>query len=235
MAVIFSWQGPGALSVMLLATFALAHVAQRQAERLTAQIRAELAGQESGECLMALPVRWMHRLFVFWLLVNALWLSTVAALSMPQCLATVLVLAVLGMLALVDAETGILPNELVLLLMLLAWGYSWVIRGDGLPTLDRLWGMTLGYALPMFFNLAYRWVRARDAMGQGDAKLLAAIGLWVGLTDLADIWIIASALLLVYTAGSTFANRATMRLKMGIPFGPFLVLGTNALVIYESF
>jgi prepilin signal peptidase PulO-like enzyme (type II secretory pathway) len=139
------------------------------------------------------------------------------------------------MLALIDAETGILPNELVLLLMLLAWGYSWVIKGDGLPALDRLWGMTLGYALPMLFNAAYRWARARDAMGQGDAKLLAAIGLWIGLAALADVWIIASALLLVYTASLTLANRALVRLNRGIPFGPFLVLATNALVICESF
>lgn len=228
-------QGLGALTVMLMVTFALAQAAQRGAQRLTARIRAELVGEQSRGCLIALPVCWLNRYFVCWLLLNTLWLVKVLALPYSQCLATVLVLAVLGMLALVDAETGILPNELVLLLMLLAWGYSWVIRGDGLPALDRLWGMSLGYALPMLFNMAYRRVRARDALGQGDAKLLAAIGLWVGLTALADVWIIASALLLVYTVGLMFADRAVMRLNVGIPFGPFLVLSTNALVICESF
>lgn len=228
-------QGLGALTVMLMVTFALAQAAQRGAQRLTARIRAELVGEQSRGCLIALPVCWLNRYFVCWLLLNTLWLVKVLALPYSQCLATVLVLAVLGMLALVDAETGILPNELVLLLMLLAWGYSWVIRGDGLPALDRLWGMSLGYALPMLFNMAYRRVRARDALGQGDAKLLAAIGLWVGLTALADVWIIASALLLVYTVGLMFDDRAVMRLNVGIPFGPFLVLSTNALVICESF
>ena len=228
-------QGLGALTVMLMVTFALAQAAQRGAQRLTARIRAELVGEQSRGCLMALPVCWLNRYFVCWLVLNALWLVKVLALPYSQSLATVLVLAVLGMLALVDAETGILPNELVLLLMLLAWGYSWVIKGDGLPALDRLWGMSLGYALPMLFNMAYRRVRARDALGQGDAKLLAAIGLWVGLTALADVWIIACALLLVYTAGLMFANRAVMRLNVGIPFGPFLVLSTNALVICEAF
>ena len=228
-------QGLGALTVMLMVTFALAQAAQRGAQRLTARIRAELVGEQSRGCLMALPVCWLNRYFVCWLVLNALWLVKVLALPYSQSLATVLVLAVLGMLALVDAETGILPNELVLLLMLLAWGYSWVIKGDGLPALDRLWGMSLGYALPMLFNMAYRRVRARDALGQGDAKLLAAIGLWVGLTALADVWIIAGALLLVYSVGLMFANRAVMRLNVGIPFGPFLVLSTNALVICEAF
>ena len=227
-------QGLGALGMVLMVTFTLALVAQRGAQYLTVQIREELAGEQSSQGLIALPVFWMHRFFVFWLLTNALWLVKIAALPLSQCLATVVMLAVLGMLALVDAETGILPNELVLLLMLLAWGYSWVIRGDVLPSLDRLWGMSLGYALPMLFDMAYRCVRARDALGQGDAKLLAVIGLWVGLTDLADVWIIASALLLVYTAGLMFANRAVMRLNVCIPFGPFLVLATNALVICES-
>jgi len=231
----FFLQGLGALSVMLMVTFALAQAAQRGAQRLTARIRAELVAEQSRGCLIALPVCWLNRYFACWLLLNALWLVKVLSLPYSQCLATVLVLAVLGMLALVDAETGILPNELVLLLMLLAWGYSWVIRGDVLPALDRLWGMSLGYALPMLFNMVYRCVRARDALGQGDAKLLAAIGLWVGLTALADVWIIASALLLVYTTGLMFANRGVIRLNVGIPFGPFLVLSTNALVICESF
>ena len=228
-------QGLGALGMVLMVTFTLALVAQRGAQYLTARIREELAGEQSSQGLIALPVFWMHRFFVFWLFINALWLVKIAALPLPQCLATLMVLAVLGMLALVDAETGILPNELVLLLMLLAWGYSWVIRGDGLPPLDRLWAMTLGYALPMLFNVLYQRVRARYAIGQGDAKLLAAIGLWVGLTALADVWIIACALLLVYTAGLAFVSRSTMRLNTGIPFGPFLVLATNALVICETF
>jgi leader peptidase (prepilin peptidase) / N-methyltransferase len=225
----------GSFGVMLAVTISLAFLAQWGAQRLTVRIRAELAAEQSSGYLIALPVLWLQRLFVLWLLINALWLVKGTAFSLSQCLATVLMLAVLGMLALVDAETGILPNELVLLLMLLAWGYSWFIKGDDLPALDRLWGMSLGYALPMLFNAAYRWARAREALGQGDAKLLAAIGLWVGLTALADVWIIASALLLVYTVGLTFANRSTMRLNKGIPFGPFLVLATNALVICESF
>lgn len=228
-------QGLGALSMLLMVTFVLAHVAQRGAQYMTARIREELAGDQSVQGLIALPVRWLHRYFVLWLLVNALCLVKIAALPLPQCLGTVLLLAVLGMLALVDAETGILPNELVLLLMLLVWGYSWVIKGDVLPALDRLWAMTLGYALPMFFNVAYQRVRAREALGQGDAKLLAAIGLWVGLAALADVWIIASALLLVYTVGLMLANQSTIHLSTGIPFGPFLVLATNALVICESF
>lgn len=226
---------PMALSVLLVFTFAVALVAKKGAQGLIEKIKIELGRNQSSEGLIALPVHGLQRFFECWLLINALWLVKGTALPLFQCLATVLVLAVLGMLALVDAETGILPNELVLLLMLLAWGYSWVIKGDGLPALDRLWGMTFGYALPMFFNVAYRWARARDAMGQGDAKLLAAIGLWVGSTALADVWIIASALLLVYTASLMFANRALVRLNRGIPFGPFLVLATNALVIYESF
>lgn len=228
-------QASGTLTIVLAITFALAYVAQCAAQRLTRRVRAELACDQSRENLMALPVWWLNRFFVFWLLMNAIWLITVAAQPILQCLATLLMLTVLGMLALVDAETGILPNELVLLLIVMAWGYSWLIKGDGLPALNRLWGMTLGYALPMLFNGVYRWVRAREALGQGDAKLLAAIGLWVGLSALADVWIIASALLLVYTACSWFANQAVVRLRTGIPFGPFLVLATNALVICESF
>lgn len=233
MAEIFD--GSMALVSLLVFTFAVALVAKQGAQALIEKIKIELVRDQSSEGLIALPVSWLQRCFEFWLLINALWLVKGTAFSLSQCLATVLMLAVLGMLALIDAETGILPNELVLLLMLLAWGYSWVIKGDGIPALDRLWGMTLGYALPILFNAAYRWARARDAMGQGDAKLLAAIGLWIGLAALADVWIIASALLLVYTASLTLANRALVRLNRGIPFGPFLVLATNALVICESF
>lgn len=225
--------GPAAL--VLAITVPLAHVAQRGAQQLVRQIHAELAAETSRESLIKLPVGALQRLFLTWLWLNAVCLVAFTALPLLQCVGLMLLFSVLGMLALVDAETGILPNELVLLLMGLVWLYSWLVSGHWMPRLELLWGMTLGYALPMLFNMAHQALTQRLAMGQGDAKLLAAIGLWLGTRALADVWIGACALLIIYTLGLRFVSQTTMHLRMSIPFGPFLVVAANAIVIRESF
>ena len=226
---------PLTLVLIAAAIIALAYAAQWGAEYLVKQVRIDLAAEASGEPLLELPHALLKRLFVGWLTLNAAWLAHSAWLTPVQWICIVLLLAVLGMLALIDAETGILPNELIIVCLCLAFGYSRVTTGHWLPGLDSLWGMTLGYALPMGLNAIYRWVTTREALGQGDAKLLAALGLWFGTRALADLWIVACVLLLVYTAGRKLGGQTALHLKMSLPFGPFLVLAANAIVIIESF
>jgi prepilin signal peptidase PulO-like enzyme (type II secretory pathway) len=213
----------------------LAGVAKYGARRLTKQIHAELAVKPPCDPMIGLPIRMLRRLFVVWLTINAVWLAEQPSVTFIECLGSIGLLSVLGMLALIDAETGILPNELILLFILLAFAYSRATSGIWMPRLDLLWGMALGYIVPMLFNGLYRAVAQREALGQGDAKLLAAIGLWLGARALVDVWLIACAVLLVYTAGRKLGCQTALHLKMGIPFGPFLVIAANAIVIHESF
>jgi prepilin signal peptidase PulO-like enzyme (type II secretory pathway) len=152
-------------------------------------------------------------------------------------------LALLGLLGLIDARTGLLPNPLTLLLMLSGLGWqAW--HGDhGLPPVSFLWAMVLGWAVPFTVNALHERWRGTLAIGQGDAKLLAGLGVWLGLEGLPMVWVGASGAVLVYTAmhwavtwlrftpvmrqtGITTAVRVTR-----VTFGPFLVLGASAVMI----
>jgi len=199
----------------------------------------------SGDCAPVLPSPlpltpnlltplWFD-VFPFWLAANTLLLSFFCPL--PGVLAWTLCLALLGVLALVDARTGILPNEVTLSLLLL--GLAWQVwLAEGLPNNDYLWGAVLGYALPRLLNTVGHWISGRDVLGQGDAKLLSGMGAWLGISALPQVWVVASFAVLVYTA----YRRVRHRTDVGsgpdvkcdvnyVPFGPFLVFGMNFLLV----
>jgi hypothetical protein len=68
---------------------------------------------------------------------------------------------------------------------------------------------------------AYRRLRGRAGLGLGDAKLLAALGAWVGLSDLPAVLVLACCLGLV-AAGVLALSGRQVTGTTAIPFGPFL-------------
>ncbi len=69
----------------------------------------------------------------------------------------------------------------------------------------------------------YRWVRGRDGLGEGDAKLLAAIGAWVGLEGLPTV-LLGAALTGLLWALWLRLRGAALTATTALPFGPFLAL-----------
>ena len=62
--------------------------------------------------------------------------------------------------------------------------------------LDNIAGAALGYAAFFIIAWAYRRWRGRDGLGAGDAKLLAALGAWVGATGLPSVVLLGSLMAL---------------------------------------
>lgn len=223
-------QAPAIMAI--LSAWFVAVLAQRLSRWMVMRIRAELAAFETPVPLVALPVQSMTQWFTAWLVINAGWLALTTRIDAGYWAGSIVLLAVFGVLALVDAQTGILPNELILLAITIVFVCVWQVSSTWLPAQIFLWGMTLGYAIPTLFNAAYRLISGTDALGQGDAKLLAVLGLWLGIYALADVWLIACALLLVYTAVKRCQCKKEFGLKSSVPFGPFLVLAANVVFIY---
>lgn len=134
-------------------------------------------------------------------------------------LVTAMAGALLLLSALIDAQTGLLPDALTQPLLWLGLAASWM--GVGLPLHDAFAGAMLGYSLLWCLLTALRWFSGRDAMGHGDLKLLAALGAWLGWQPLP--W----ALLLACLAGLVFAmwRQKSLRPRGAYPFGPFLAMG----------
>jgi prepilin signal peptidase PulO-like enzyme (type II secretory pathway) len=83
-------------------------------------------------------------------------------------------------------------------------------------------GSLLGYASLWALNAGYRLLKNRNGIGMGDAKLLAALGAWLGWGALPSILFIASATGIV--GGLVWLQLRGHQLQQAFPFGPFLVI-----------
>jgi prepilin signal peptidase PulO-like enzyme (type II secretory pathway) len=91
-----------------------------------------------------------------------------------------------------DLRAGILPDWLNAVLGLTAVGYHGSIGWATVSPLESLVGAAAGAALLYVVRLAYLRLRGIEALGLGDVKLIAAIGVWVGVWALPAVLLIAS-------------------------------------------
>jgi leader peptidase (prepilin peptidase)/N-methyltransferase len=90
--------------------------------------------------------------------------------------------------------------------------------------MDRVIGAAAGYGALLAISLGYRAWRGREGLGLGDAKLLGALGAWMGWQALPFILLVASfAALLVVLLGRL--RGAVISAESRVPLGTFLCLG----------
>jgi leader peptidase (prepilin peptidase)/N-methyltransferase len=96
------------------------------------------------------------------------------------------VTAILGwwlfLLAALDIEHEWLPDRLTWPLLAAGLAAAW--GGFGPPLESRLIGAAAGFASLFAIARLYRTLRGREGLGGGDPKLFAAIGAWLGWTQL---------------------------------------------------
>lgn len=136
--------------------------------------------------------------------------------------------SVLLALAVIDAQTTLLPDALTQPLtwaglLAAAMGYS------GLSLPDALWGAVGGYLFLWSVYWLFRWVTGKDGMGQGDFKLLAALGAWFGWQALLALILLAS--LSGLAAGLWLRWRQRLSADTHMPFGPCLALAGLILMM----
>lgn len=157
-----------------------------------------------------------------------------------QTPAAVALFYLLLILAFIDLDTMRLPNPLVaglagagvLGVVVSSVGYPCVpLTPLGPGVLSTPFGAAAAGAiacggLPLLISTVYAKLRGRDGFGMGDVKLLAALGVFLGLYGL-----------LVYFVGSLFA--VVFGLARGgrdggfkFPFGPFLAIGAVVVALF---
>lgn len=119
-------------------------------------------------------------------------------------------------LAVLDVDHFWLPDRLTLTLALCGIGGG--LLGFPPSLIDRGIGGVAGFLSLALVAIAYRAARGREGLGQGDAKLLGAIGFWLGWRALPFVLLGASLGGLVVALGLRFAGRrigADTRLPLG--------------------
>ena len=135
--------------------------------------------------------------------------------------------ATLLALACIDADTQLLPDALTLPLL---WGglISAAAGWSQTALADALWGAVAGYTLLWLVQQAFGLVTGKQGIGQGDFKLLAALGAWLGWQALLPLLLLASLSGAVVGLGLRWSGR----LGAGQPlaFGPYLAMAGAALM-----
>jgi leader peptidase (prepilin peptidase)/N-methyltransferase len=128
-----------------------------------------------------------------------------------------------GLLALawIDWRQLRLPDALTLPLLAAGLAAAGLEGADAL--LADVIGALAGYAALRLVGEGYLRLRGREGLGQGDAKLLAAGGAWLGWEALPWVVLLAALLGLALAALQRVRGVALTREK-AVPFGPPLAL-----------
>ena len=189
-------------------------------------------------CHVPIPRRY------FWIELGTVWIA-IACLSLfgvgVKALALFVLLYALWVLSWIDALYQLLPDVLTLGLL---WA-GLLLRAWFAPMSlgDAVWGAALGYVLLYLPHVLYLKWRGEVGLGLGDAKLLAAVGAWLGLVHVPTVLLLACVAGLMY-GGVRFLGyaRATHRVevqdlvdlrRVRIPFGPFISMATAFIVLWQ--
>jgi leader peptidase (prepilin peptidase)/N-methyltransferase len=154
-------------------------------------------------------------------LVSALFFSVAVVhfgaswVALAWCVFSALLIA----LFLIDLDTQLLPDDLNYLLLWL--GISVALLGHGVALTSALYGAIFGYLSLWSVTKFYYLLSGKVGMGNGDFKLLAALGAWFGVEYLFVLILLSSLVgsvigVLLLSSGR-LADRNTP-----IAFGPFL-------------
>lgn len=125
----------------------------------------------------------------------------------------------------IDFKHKIIPNRLNLtifevgIVIAFLYGFSNVAI-----TIDLLFGMLAGGAIFAIIALIGGMIYGKEAMGLGDVKFIAALGLYFGLTNIVIISVMS--FLLGAIVGIILIVFRVKKSNEYIPFGPFIVIST---------
>jgi leader peptidase (prepilin peptidase)/N-methyltransferase len=129
-------------------------------------------------------------------------------------------IVVLLYLSYIDLRSFRLPDVITLPLILLGLCFNGFSSLRFVNIESALWGVLLGYGVLWLLNFLYRFAKKQDGIGMGDAKLLAALGAWLGWTVLPSLLLIASLAGIV--GGLIYLQWKRQNTRNAFPFGPFL-------------
>jgi len=139
----------------------------------------------------------------------------------PAVFPGVVLMGILIALAWIDAETGYLPDLLTIPLLWL--GLLVNLDETFVRLSEGVLGAVTGYMVFWLLAWGFRKVTGRDGLGNGDFKLLAAIGAWLGIQMLPQVLLVASSSALIAVA--IFRLAGLLKAGQSISFGPYLALG----------
>jgi leader peptidase (prepilin peptidase) / N-methyltransferase len=151
-------------------------------------------------------------------------------------------------LAALDAEHFWLPDWLTLpgialgfiFTLIETWSHWFFDKSVGVPGAARnsIFAILAAAAVVLFIRLAYWLIRRQEGMGLGDAKLMAMLGAWFGLSGALESFALAvlgaTAAALIWLAILATRRKTQDWAKMLLPLGTFLCLTALSEIFYPD-
>ncbi|HUO99053.1 MAG TPA: A24 family peptidase [Rhizomicrobium sp.] len=138
--------------------------------------------------------------------------------TLPLFLVTAVLAWTLAVLGTIDAFTLRLPDALTLPLIAAGAADCWLLPGR--PIIAHVAGAIGAYALMAGLAWAFRRFRGRDALGLGDAKLMAAAAAWLGPAALPSLVLLSCGAAIAWIfAHAAWQGRQALaqRIAFGVP------------------
>lgn len=125
----------------------------------------------------------------------------------------------------IDYRLQIIPNRLNLTMAEIGIVIAFLYGTSNVAiTIDMLLGMLAGGGIFLLITLIGGLIYGKEAMGLGDVKLMGALGLYFGLTNI--IIIAMMSFLIGAILGIILIVSKVKKSNEYIPFGPFIVIAT---------
>ena len=135
-------------------------------------------------------------------------------------------------LAVIDQETGFLPDDITLPLMWL--GLLFNTAAVFVPLHEAVIGAAAGYMVLWTINATFRLLRGMDGMGYGDFKMTAAVGAFLGWRELVMVILLSSVVGAVFGSLQMFAARRGWDWKFRFHFGPYIAIAGVAAMLWGA-
>lgn len=133
----------------------------------------------------------------------------------------------------IDLKLQIIPNRLTLTIfetgLLFTFLNVVMNTGTGINTItNSVLGMLVGGGIFLIITAVGGLIAGKEAMGFGDVKLMAALGLMLGWLNIIIVSVIAFLLAAIISIGILIIKRKNF--NDYIPFGPFIVVATFIVI-----
>ena len=140
---------------------------------------------------------------------------------MIEIFSAIIVIGALLILSWIDFKTFILPDYLTYGLIAYGLVANIFLGLDWASTESSMLGALFGFVSLYALNQLYLKIRGHHGIGMGDAKLLGALGAWLGWSALPGILFMASAFGIL--GGIVWLRLNKKNHGSPFPFGPFLI------------
>jgi leader peptidase (prepilin peptidase)/N-methyltransferase len=135
-------------------------------------------------------------------------------------------------LSFIDQETGLLPDDLTLPLV---WtGLILNVFNTFAPLREAVIGAAAGYLFLWLINAGFRAIRGMDGMGNGDFKLYAAVGAFLGWKMLFAVVFLSAFIGLIFGGAQMAAARRGWNSLFRFHFGPYIALAGLVMLFWGN-